>query len=82
MGSNNPEVRRINRVTSYQALLVVLIANFILAGIYYKTLYVRQANIDTSRLDSWQVGTSGSRLCLDQPKDAFLALNFSQKCHE
>lgn len=63
-------------------MLVVLIANFILALIYYKTLYVRQANIDTSQLDSMQVGSSTTQLCLDQPIDAFLALNFPQKCHE
>jgi hypothetical protein len=65
MGSNSPEVKRINRVTSLQTILVVLIANFILALIYYKTLYVRQANIDTSKLDSIQVGSSGTGICLD-----------------
>lgn len=65
MGSNTPEVKRINRVTSLQTMLVVLIANFILALIYYKTLYVRQASIDTSKIDSMQVGSSGTRLCLD-----------------
>jgi hypothetical protein len=77
MGSNSQEVRRINRVTSLQTILVVFIANIILALIYYKTLYVRQSTIDTSKLDSMQLGTSGTRLCLDQAQDSFLALKFS-----
>jgi hypothetical protein len=43
---------------------LVLVANAILALIFYKTLYVRQANIDTSKLDQL-VPASGLKVCMD-----------------
>jgi len=48
---NSDYIKRINRTTSFQTIGIVLIANVFLALIYYKTLYVRQADIDTSKLD-------------------------------
>lgn len=38
---NSEKIKQINRTTSLQTIGVVLIANAILALIYYKTLYVR-----------------------------------------
>lgn len=51
MGKNSENVKRMNRITSLQTMGIVVLANIALAFIYYKTLYVRQANIDTTKLD-------------------------------
>ena len=45
-------IKQINRRTSLQAIGLVVFANFILALIYYKTLFVWQARINMSQLDS------------------------------
>jgi hypothetical protein len=54
---------------------IVLVANFLLAFIYYKTLWVRQANIDATLLDSLQIGQSG-RVCMEGQQGAFRKLDF------
>lgn len=40
-----------------------MFANMLLALVYYKTLYVRQASIDESKLDSMSQ-VKGHRICL------------------
>lgn len=54
---------------------IVLVANFLLALIYYKTLWVRQANIDATLLDRLQIGQS-SRICMEGQQGAFRKLDF------
>jgi hypothetical protein len=61
---NTPKIKAINRQTSIQTLGIVLTANILLALIYYKTLYVRQANIDVSVMDSLQAG-QGDGVCME-----------------
>lgn len=68
-------IKRINRQTSIQTLGVILLANIMLAFVYYKTLYVRQASIDESILDSLSTDNS-YRICLSNPQDAFLGLGY------
>ena len=68
-------IKRINRQTSIQTLGVILLANILLAFVYYKTLYVRQASIDESILDSMSTDIS-HRICLSNPQDAFLGLGY------
>jgi len=45
-------IKQINRQTSLQAIALVIIANLILALIYYKTLFVWQSGIKMAQLDS------------------------------
>lgn len=70
MGTNSPMIKAINRQTSIQTIGIVFIANLVLAMIYYKTLYVRQASIDTTKLDA-MVMNKGERLCLTGARDSF-----------
>lgn len=79
MGTNSALIKQINRTTSVQTLKVVLIANIVLALIYYKTLYVRQASIDTTKLDSMLMN-KGERLCMSGATDAYQALGLPKEC--
>ena len=45
-------IKEINRRTSLQAIGLVLVANVLLALIYYKTLFVWQSSIKMAQLDS------------------------------
>ena len=55
-------IKQINRRTSLQAIGLVLFANLILALIYYKTLFVWQARINMSQIDSLSL-ESESQVC-------------------
>jgi len=50
-------IKEINRRTSIQAIGLVVIANVILALIYYNTLFVWQSSIKMAQLDSLSLGT-------------------------
>ena len=51
-------IKEINRRTSIQAIGLVVIANVLLALIYYKTLFVWQSIIKMAQLDSLSLETS------------------------
>jgi hypothetical protein len=55
-------IKQINRRTSLQAIGLVVFANLILALIYYKTLFVWQARINMSQIDSLSL-ESESQVC-------------------
>ena len=68
---NSAYIKGINRTTSFQTIGIVLIANVFLALIYYKTLYVRQADISTSKLDQMP-SFNNNGLCMNGAQGAFL----------
>ena len=55
-------IKQINRQTSLQAIGLVVFANFLLALIYYKTLFVSQSSIKMAQLDSLSL-TDGPQVC-------------------
>jgi hypothetical protein len=77
--ANSDLIKRINRTTSLQTMGVVFIANLVLGLIYYKTLYVRQASIDTSKLDAMNLN-SGNHVCFQNAEDVYNSLGYPQEC--
>ena len=55
-------IKEINRRTSLQAIGLVLVANVLLALIYYKTLFVWQSSIKMAQLDSLSL-SDASQVC-------------------
>jgi len=72
-------IKLINRQTSLQAITLVLIANLILALIYYKTLFVWQSSINMAQLDGLSLD-DGTRVCQNSALGAYLERNPYPEC--